>query len=76
MWRPGRAAFTPDPGLHAGVLPARGEAWPPLPRPLWDGPDVFEPLTVNSLIVPGYGGRMYFPANEGFITLQVKPATS
>ncbi len=44
-------------------------------RPLLeDGPDVFEPLTVNSLTVPGYGGRMYFPMNEGFITLQVKSA--
>jgi hypothetical protein len=31
-------------------------------------------LIVNSLIVPGYGFRMYFPGNEGFITLQVKPA--
>jgi hypothetical protein len=29
----------------------------------------------NWLMVPGYGSRMYFPANEGFITLQVKPAT-
>jgi hypothetical protein len=36
--------------------------------------DFFEPLTFNSLIVPGYGGRMYYPTNEGFITLQVKPA--
>lgn len=35
--------------------------------------DFFEPLTFNSLIVPGYGGRMYYPTNEGFITLQVKP---
>ena len=38
--------------------------------------DFFEPLTVSSLIVPGHGGRMYFAANEGFIPLQVKPATS
>ena len=36
--------------------------------------DFFEPLTFNSLIVPGYGGRMYYPTDEGFITLQVKPA--
>ncbi|MGA9373104.1 MAG: hypothetical protein WBV53_14735 [Solirubrobacterales bacterium] len=35
--------------------------------------DFFEPLTFNSLIVPGYGGRMYYPTNSGFITLQVRP---
>ena len=33
--------------------------------------DFFEPLTFNSLIVPGYGGRVYYPTNSGFITLQV-----
>ena len=37
--------------------------------------DFFEPLTVDSLIVSGYGGRIYSPTNEGFITLQMKPAT-
>jgi hypothetical protein len=37
--------------------------------------DFFEPLTLNSLIVPGYGGRMYYPTNSGFITLQVRPST-
>jgi hypothetical protein len=36
--------------------------------------DLFEPLTFNSLIVPGYGGRMYYPTDSGFITLQVRPA--
>ena len=36
--------------------------------------DFFEPLTFNSLIVPGYGSRMYYPTNEGFIILQIKPA--
>lgn len=36
--------------------------------------DFFEPLTFNSLIVPGYGGRMYYPTDEGFIAFQVKPA--
>ena len=35
--------------------------------------DFFEPLTFNSLIVPGYGGRMYYPTDRGFITLQVRP---
>lgn len=37
--------------------------------------DFFEPLTVNSLIVASYGSRMYFPTDEGFTTLRVKPAT-
>ena len=32
-------------------------------------------LTVDSLIVSGSGGRIYSPTNEGFITLQMKPAT-
>jgi hypothetical protein len=34
--------------------------------------DFFEALTPNSLVVPGYGGRMYYPTNSGFITLQVR----
>ena len=38
--------------------------------------DFFEPLTFNSLIVPGYGGRMYYPTDSGFITLQVRPAAA
>ncbi len=37
--------------------------------------DFFEPLTFNSLIVPGYGGRMYYPTGSGFYVLQVGPAT-
>ena len=36
--------------------------------------DFFEPLTINSLVVPGYGGRFYYPTNNGFLTLQVQPA--
>jgi hypothetical protein len=36
--------------------------------------DYFEPLTVNSLTPPGFGGRIYFPTIEDFITLQVLPA--
>ena len=35
--------------------------------------DFFEPLTINSLVVPGYGGRSYYPTNNGFLTLQVRP---
>lgn len=38
--------------------------------------DFFEPLTINSLIAPGFGGRFYYPTKKGFITLQVKPATA
>lgn len=33
--------------------------------------DFFEPLSPGSLITPGYGGRVYYPTNEGFIVLQV-----
>jgi hypothetical protein len=36
--------------------------------------DFFEPLTIGSLITPGFGGRVYFPTGEGFITMQVMPA--
>jgi len=35
--------------------------------------DFFEPLTINSLVAPGFGGRVYFPTGKGFITLQVNP---
>lgn len=33
----------------------------------------FEPLIPNGLVVPGYGGRLYFPTNRGFIILQAMP---
>jgi hypothetical protein len=36
--------------------------------------DFFEPLTIGSLITPGFGGRVYFPTGKGFITMQVMPA--
>lgn len=35
--------------------------------------DMLPPLTFGSLIVPGYGGRFYYPVADGFVTLQVKP---
>jgi len=38
--------------------------------------DFFEPLTINSLTPPGFGGRVYFPTIEDFITLQVMPASA
>lgn len=36
--------------------------------------DFFEPLTINSLTTPGFGGRVYFPTIEDFIVLQPMPA--
>jgi len=38
--------------------------------------DYFEPLSINSLTPPGFGGRFYFPTADGrgFYVLQVKPA--
>jgi len=36
--------------------------------------DFFEPLTLGSLITPGFGGRVYFPTGKGFIAMQVMPA--
>ena len=36
--------------------------------------DLLPPLTFGSLLVPGYGGRLYYPTGNGFITLQVKPS--
>ncbi|ODS00278.1 hypothetical protein AUC68_01120 [Methyloceanibacter methanicus] len=37
--------------------------------------DHFEPLTVNSLTTPGFGGRVYFPTavGKGFYILQAMP---
>lgn len=35
--------------------------------------DLFEPLTSNSVIAPGFGGRFYFPTALGVIALQVMP---
>jgi hypothetical protein len=39
--------------------------------------DFFEPLTMNSLTTPGFGGRIYFPTavGKGFYVLQVMPAS-
>ena len=36
--------------------------------------DLFEPMGINTLVTPAYGGRFYYPTAKGFITLQVKPA--
>lgn len=39
--------------------------------------DYFEPLSLNALTPPGFGGRVYFPTAEGkgFYVLQPMPAT-
>ena len=39
--------------------------------------DFFEPLTINSLTPPGFGGRVYFPSavGKGFMVLQVSLMT-
>lgn len=36
--------------------------------------DFFEPMTFGSLLTPGYGGRIYFSSDKGFMTLQATPA--
>ncbi len=36
--------------------------------------DFFEPLTINSLVAPGFGGRVYFPTGKGFVVMQPMPA--
>lgn len=33
--------------------------------------DYFEPMTHVQLVTPALGGRVYFPTNKGFITMQV-----
>ena len=38
--------------------------------------DFFEPMTIGSLITPGFGGWVYFLTGKGFITLQVVPAAT
>jgi hypothetical protein len=35
--------------------------------------DLFEPMGINTLVTPAYGGRVYYPTGNGFIVLQVKP---
>jgi hypothetical protein len=35
--------------------------------------DFFEPMALNGLLTPGYGGRVYFLTGKGFLVLQVKP---
>ena len=39
------------------------------------GSDFFEPLTENSLVAPGCGGRVYYPSTigKGFYGLQAMP---
>ncbi|WP_168566218.1 hypothetical protein [Crateriforma spongiae] len=37
--------------------------------------DFFEPLTINSLTTPGFGGRVYFPTINDYIMFQVLPVS-
>lgn len=34
----------------------------------------FEPMTFNTMLTPGFGGRFYYMVDQGFIVLQVMPA--
>ena len=43
------------------------------PASIYAASDFFEPLTSNSVIPPGFGGRFYFPTALGVIALQVVP---
>jgi hypothetical protein len=40
--------------------------------------DFFEPLSINGLTPPGFGGRIYFPTavGKGFYVLQVRPVSA
>ncbi len=38
--------------------------------------DFFEPMTIGSLITPGFGGRVYLLTGKGFITMEVMPAVA
>jgi hypothetical protein len=35
--------------------------------------DFFEPMGLNNLITPGFGGRVYYLTDKGFIVMQVLP---
>ncbi len=35
--------------------------------------DFMEPMSVNTAVTPGFGGRFYYPTDKGFIVLQVAP---
>jgi hypothetical protein len=37
--------------------------------------DFFEPMGVNNLITPGYGGRFYYLTSKGVIVMQVMPGS-
>ncbi len=76
--RAGKAAELPDRDLGAGLGRLPGLLPPGLEEAVARGAVSAEEaatLTVDSLIVSGSGGRIYSPTNEGFITLQMKPAT-
>ena len=33
--------------------------------------DFFEPMSPNTAVTPGFGGRVYYPTDKGFIVLQI-----
>ena len=42
-------------------------------RAAYDGKGLFEPLSVNTLATPGFGGRVYYPTGKGVVVMQVMP---
>jgi hypothetical protein len=35
--------------------------------------DLMDPMSVNTAVTPGFGGRVYYPTDSGFVVLQLKP---
>ncbi len=33
--------------------------------------DFMEPMSVNTAVTPRFGGRVYYPADSGFIVLEI-----
>jgi hypothetical protein len=34
--------------------------------------DLMEPMSINTAVTPGFGGRVYYPTDSGFVVLQLK----
>ena len=34
--------------------------------------DLLEPMSINTAVTPGFGGRVYYPTDSGFVVLQLK----
>jgi hypothetical protein len=37
--------------------------------------DLMEPMSINTAVTPGFGGRVYYPTDSGFVVLQLKAKT-